>query len=225
MFLFFFFSPVCFCPRRRIDVSPSAFKKHARVFEEMEESDYKVTKRFQNLKFQPSLCASWKSNVLSPPSPTPPSPFKGGAIILNTQDPEYLSYTRYALLLRPPSPPAAFLIWLLGGYVHAQTKRLIKMEVTIEMVLSKPFSGHLNKSHSKYFLLGSAFEHVGLCTNHHGGSMEHAAFPWDLCTVMLLPFLLKGGRGGALFQSCRVHTLCSLSQSVFLFCFLVPFLF
>lgn len=51
------------------------------------------------------------------------------------------------------------------------------MEVTIEMVLSKPFSGHLNKSYSKYFFLGSAFEHVGLCTNHHGESMEHAAFP------------------------------------------------
>lgn len=102
VFFLFFFSPVCFCPHRRIDVSPSAFKKHARVFEEMEESDYKVTKRFQNLKFQPSLCASWKSNVLSPPSPTPPSPFKGGAIILNTQDPRVpLVYT-----LRPPPPPS-----------------------------------------------------------------------------------------------------------------------
>lgn len=45
-------------PHRRIDVSPSAFKKHTRLFEDMEESDYKVTERFQNLKFQPSLCAS-----------------------------------------------------------------------------------------------------------------------------------------------------------------------
>lgn len=52
--LFFLF----LSPRRRIDVSPSAFKKHTRLFEDMEESDYKVTERFQNLKFQPSLCAS-----------------------------------------------------------------------------------------------------------------------------------------------------------------------
>lgn len=171
--LFFLLS---FCPCRRIDVSPSAFKKHARLFEDMDESDYKVTECFQtNLKFQPSLCASWKSNVLSIPAPS--DPFKGGAIILNTQEPEYVSYTHYALLL-PPQQLFWYDYWVV--YVHAQTKRLIKMEVTIEMVLSKPFSGHLNESHSKYFLLGSAFEHVGLCTNHHGQSMEHAAFLSDL---------------------------------------------
>lgn len=86
------------------------------------------------------------SPSLPPSLPTPPSPlFKGGAIILNTQEPEYLSYTRYALLLLFLLPPAAFLVWLFCGYGHAQTKRLIRMEVTIEM-LSKPFSGHLNRS-------------------------------------------------------------------------------
>lgn len=32
---------------RRIDVSPSAFKKHTQLFEDFEESGYKVTQRFQ----------------------------------------------------------------------------------------------------------------------------------------------------------------------------------
>lgn len=75
---------------------------------------------FKNLKFLPSLCASWKSNVLSVPAPS--DPFKGGAIILNTQEPEYVSYTHYALLLLL-LPPAAFLIWLLGGLRSCPNKK------------------------------------------------------------------------------------------------------
>lgn len=32
---------------RRIDVSPSAFKRHSHLFEEMEETSYKVTSPFE----------------------------------------------------------------------------------------------------------------------------------------------------------------------------------
>lgn len=56
------------------------------------------------------------------------------------------------------------------------------MEVTIEMVLSKPFGGHLNKSHSKYFLFGSAFEHVGLCTNHQGKAWS-MLLSYEICVL------------------------------------------
>lgn len=38
---------VFFSSRRRIDVSPSAFKRHSHLFEEMEETSYKVTSLFK----------------------------------------------------------------------------------------------------------------------------------------------------------------------------------
>lgn len=48
VFLFSFVN-ILFCMffHRRIDVSPSAFKKHSHLFEDFEESSYKVTQRFQ----------------------------------------------------------------------------------------------------------------------------------------------------------------------------------
>lgn len=36
-----------FSPLRRIDVSPSAFKRHSHLFEDMEETNYKVTSPFE----------------------------------------------------------------------------------------------------------------------------------------------------------------------------------
>lgn len=100
---------VCSC-FRRIDVSPSAFKRHSQLFEEMEEPGYKVTCPFENwrcleqAKIMTIQSSSYSALCFS---------FKG-CIFLNQKSPNVCFVSA--------KPVPAYEIWLLIGYKRTQAK-------------------------------------------------------------------------------------------------------
>lgn len=99
----------CFSSLRRIDVSPSAFKRHSHLFEDMEETSYKVTSPFE-------IWRIWNKQIWDDPQQQCSAlcfSFKG-CVFLNQKSP--------IVFCKCQASPPAYEIWLLIGYVRTQAK-------------------------------------------------------------------------------------------------------
>lgn len=94
---------------RRIDVSPSAFKRHSHLFEEMEETSYKVTRHFE-------IWSIWNKQIWDDPKQ------QCSALCFSFKGCIYLNQKSPIVFCKCQASPPAYEIWLLIGYVRTQAK-------------------------------------------------------------------------------------------------------